>query len=164
MKNSLWFFLLAVNFLFTTNVLAQASDNINRSNGPSDVVEVKDVNWKPIIADSICENPDVSPVMPGCENADDVKICFQRSIMDFIIKNFKYPISAIKSKEQGRVAVEFKIDIDGKVKQIQAFGPYKSLCEASIKIFKKMPTVQPALKNGEKVAIQLRIPVSYRVQ
>ncbi|NNC50280.1 MAG: energy transducer TonB, partial [Flaviramulus sp.] len=91
------------------------------------VVEVSDVNVEEVdedveVAFAVIE---VVPVFPGCEglNKEATKECFQNKMKEHVVKNFRYPQSALDLGIQGRVSVLFVVDSNGYTTKIRSRGP-----------------------------------------
>ena len=68
------------------------------------------------------------PIWPGCENVSksERRNCFQMKMQQHISRNFRYPEIAQKKGIQGRVFIQFVIDIDGSVTSIRTCLLYTS--------------------------------------
>lgn len=104
------------------------------------------------------------PVFPGCENADDKRVCFQEMMLRHIKKNFNYPESAIDMALQGRVGVLFTIQKDGSIGDIKMRGPHKILEEEANRIISKLPKMNPGKQRGKPVKVPFSIPITFKLQ
>ena len=89
----------------------------------------------------------------------------QQELMNFLMKNMKYPKEATDKGTQGRVIVQFVVDKDGSVvepKVVKSVSP--ELDQEALRVVKKMPKWQPGKQNGEVVRVTYTIPVSFRLQ
>ena len=83
---------------------------------------------------------------------------------DFLSKNLNYPKSAAKDGIQGRVYVEFVVDIDGSVvdvKILRSVNP--DLDKEAIRIVKSMPKWNPGKINGQPVRTRGTIPINFKL-
>lgn len=105
------------------------------------------------------------PVFPGCEGLSNNKreACFQTKIQQHIKQHFKYPEEALKKGISGTVKVQVTINKDGQIENIRTKGPHHLLEEESVRIFKLVPLLKPALENGNPVKIPFSIPVHFRL-
>jgi len=107
-------------------------------------------------------------VYPGCENYKDKQsryMCFQKSIMKHIKKNFKYPELAKEMGIQGRVIVQFVIGKDGSISKVFVLrGIDKLLDEEAIRIVKKLPRMKPAEQRGRAVPVSFMLPITFKLQ
>lgn len=95
---------------------------------------------------------------------EQARKCFQKSILDHIRKNFRYPEEAQKLGLQGKVNVMFIIDKDGAVSSIRTRGPHKVLEDEARRITSLIPNMTPGKLNGKPVKIPFSIPIGFRLQ
>ena len=89
----------------------------------------------------------------------------QQELMNFLMKNIKYPKEATDKGTQGRVIVQFVVDKDGSVvepKVVKSVSP--ELDQEALRVIKMMPKWQPGKQNGEIVRVKYVVPVSFRLQ
>ena len=69
------------------------------------------------------------PVFPGCENVTkaEKRACFEQKIQAHVVKNFKYPEISVEMGIQGKVYVQFIINVDGNITDIKTRGPDRLL-------------------------------------
>ena len=135
MKIMITFFLLAGFFL---------------TNGQSEAL--MDSSGKKIFtADSICLRADV-----------DAK--FKKgSWEDFLAKHMIYPKDAQKNEIQGQVIVEYVIEADGSLTNIQALSGPTELRANAEELIRKSPKWIPDLYNGKPVRTSQRQPIEYQL-
>lgn len=107
------------------------------------------------------------PVYPGCEemqNNNERKTCFQQKMQAHIMKHFKYPATAVELGIQGKVHVQFKIDNEGYITNIQVRGPDASLEKEASRIIAALPQMTPGKQRGRKVAVPYSIPISFKLE
>ncbi|TXN37142.1 energy transducer TonB [Flagellimonas hymeniacidonis] len=129
-----------------------------------DDVEVGEVEEEEIIPFAVIENV---PVFPGCENLnseEERKACFNRKVQEHVRQNFKYPQSALEMRITGKVYVQFVIDSQGRVKDIQKRGPDRLLEKEAVRIIAALPTVKPGVQRGKPVKVKYSIPINFVVQ
>jgi len=82
----------------------------------------------------------------------------------FLNKNLRYPEDAIDVGIQGTVMVQFIVDKDGNVSDVEAIGgPEKGgLREEAVRVIKKSGKWTPALQNGRYVKAFRRQPVTFQ--
>ena len=109
---------------------------------------------------------DEVPVFPGCEEVlkSNRRSCFQKQIQMHIAKNFRYPRIAQKEKIQGRVFVQFTIDIDGGIEGIRTRGPHPLLEKEANRIISLLPKITPGSKNGKLVKVPFSIPITFALK
>jgi protein TonB len=87
------------------------------------------------------------------------------AMMKFIVKNVKYPQTAIENKIEGTVYVEFVIEKNGEitnVKVIRNVSP--ELDEEAVRVVSKMPKWKPATLRGKTVRCRFRLPIRFQLQ
>lgn len=106
------------------------------------------------------------PVFPGCE--DVVKKerldCFNDKMSEHIKTNFKYPSKAQKRNIQGRVSVQFVIDKEGNVVDVQTRGADPILQTEARRIFSLLPKMKPGFQKGKPVNVRYAIPLNFKLQ
>lgn len=108
---------------------------------------------------------DEVPIWPGCYGLQsEMRGCFQRNIQAHIARNFRYPKMAQDRKIQGRVFVQFTIDIDGTISQIRTRGPHPLLEQEGRRIISLIPRIQPGMQNGKPVRVPFSIPITFKLQ
>ena len=89
----------------------------------------------------------------------------QQELMNFLMKNVKYPKVAQDKGTQGRVILQFVVNKDGSVVEptvVKSVSP--ELDQEALRVIKMMPKWQPGKQNGEVVRVKYTIPVSFRLQ
>ena len=108
------------------------------------------------------------PVYPGCEKESTKQakyMCFQKSIMRHVKKNFKYPEIAKEMGIQGRVIVQFVIGKDGKIKDAKVLrGVDKNLDKEALRIVSRIPGMSPAKQRGKSVPVSFMLPITFKLQ
>jgi protein TonB len=140
---------------------------IGTVNKPGDL-DVGDVNGPPIsngLGASVVEAPkkqgDVDSFMPI-----EVEASFPggpQAWARFLNKNFRYPEGAIDVGIAGTVVVQFIVDKDGNVSEVEAIsGPATGgLREEAVRVIRKSGKWIPALQNGRYVRAIRRQPVTF---
>ena len=89
----------------------------------------------------------------------------EQELMNFLMKNIKYPKEATDKGTQGRVVVQFIVDKDGSVVEptvVKSVSP--ELDQEALRVVKMMPKWHPGKQNGEVVRVKYFVPVSFRLQ
>jgi beta-lactamase regulating signal transducer with metallopeptidase domain len=100
------------------------------------------------------------------ENADTAPqfACGKMSLEDFVKDNLVYPEDCIKEKIEGKVVLSFVISEDGFIYEYDIKeGADKRLVKAAEDLINRMPRWTPAKINGESVAMQLHLPISFKL-
>ena len=89
-----------------------------------------------------------------------------RSFMDrWVYKYLKYPLEAIKQGIMGRVMVSFVIEKDGEVTHVGVTrSVHPLLDEEALRVIGASPKWKAGEKNGEKVRVQVTIPVFFELE
>jgi protein TonB len=108
------------------------------------------------------------PVFPGCENepTEDAKYdCFQKALMRYVSKEFKFPEMSKKLGSSGRVFVNFVIEKDGSISNVTVARGVDQLLDAeAIRVVKTLPKMTPARQRGKPVRTSYTLPINARIQ
>lgn len=160
----LMFLPLATLLLIVSNIetVARTTKNI-----AAEIIEAVGTNAeqppKGIIRtnDSIPDNPvfevvEKMPEFPGGGMA---------ALMEYLVKNVKYPEAAIKKGTQGRVTVQFIVEKDGSITHITALHSVSPELDAeAVHVISAMPKWKPGTQRGEAVRVRFAVPVTFRLQ
>jgi Ca-activated chloride channel family protein len=84
------------------------------------------------------------------------------ALANYLSKNVKYPEEARKKGIQGRVFVNFVIDVDGKVVNVRIVRGVHPLLDAeAMRVVKAMPKWEPGKQRGKPVRTTYTLPVSF---
>ena len=79
-------------------------------------------------------------------------------------ENIQYPDSCMKEGIQGRVSLQFVVNTDGSIVDVEPLhSPHPALTEAAIQLVKRMPRWIPAENDGKIVRCRFRISISYHL-
>ena len=141
------------------------SSEVNQSDAIAEVVSVEEVDVEELEEDvevpfSVIED---IPVFPGCEKGTkaEKKACFQKSILEHVKSNFRYPETAQELGIYGKVYVLFAIDNNGLVANIKSRGPDRILEEEAERIIKLLPKMVPGKQRGKPVSVPYSLPISF---
>lgn len=81
----------------------------------------------------------------------------------FLNRNLVYPQAAIDDEKQGTVIVQFIVDIQGKVSDVQAISGPDELRAAAVAVIKKSGIWTAAIQNGSKVKSYKKQPITFRL-
>jgi protein TonB len=103
-------------------------------------------------SDEIVEYPDVEGEFPGGA----------KGMKKFLAKNINYPEKAMINGERGRVFVQFTIEKDGSLSDIEVLKRLtKEIDAEAIRVISTMPKWTPAIFKGEYVRAKARIPINF---
>jgi len=142
-----------------------------QENKPVVVVKASEVGGEGDI-DEIDELPfaviEDIPLFPGCETVPKAKRldCFNEQMAKHIKKYFTYPAKAAEENIQGRVSVQFVIDKQGNVTDIQMKGPAggELLEKEAQRIISKLPKFIPGKQRGKAVKVKYGLPITFKLQ
>nr|WP_299385012.1 energy transducer TonB [Allomuricauda sp.] len=141
-------------------VFASTETDYTTEIAPVDSIQVMDLDIPEEVSFIIIED---APIFPGCENAEDKKLCFQQMMQKHIRKNFHYPEIAQEMGLQGRVNVIFTIQKDGSIDEVRMRGPHESLENEASRIISKLPKMTPGKQRGTPVKVPFSIPITFRL-
>ena len=133
------------------------------------IVSVDDIDAEEVEEDIVVPFAVIEyvPVFPGCEiyeTQEERKACFNEKVQEHIKANFKYPQVALDMGISGRVFVQFVIDSNGRVANIQKRGPDQLLEKEAFRIISTLPTVKPGVQRGKPVKVKYSIPINFVLQ
>lgn len=144
------------------------STEMSQDDAIEDVVEVDEVEVEELDEDisvpfSVVENV---PIFPGCKGSsnDVLKKCFQDKMQAHLLKNFRYPETAMEMGIYGKVFVLFEINKDGIVTGIRTRGPDKLLEKEAARIIGILPKMIPGKQRGKPVRVPYSIPINFQLE
>jgi len=107
-----------------------------------------------------------APVFPGCENVEKSEryACFKEKMADHIKRNLKYPRIAEELDIEGRVSVQFNINTEGRISEIQLRGPSQVLESEAQRIIRKLPVMTPGKQRGVPVRVTYIQPIFFKLK
>lgn len=126
-----------------------------RANVQKKVVKTTKTTKKADASNKVYEVVEQMPSFPGGDAA----------MMKYLAENIKYPVSAQKAKEQGRVVVQFIVEKDGAVTGVKTVRSVTPVLDAeAVRVIKAMPKWTPGRQGGQPVRVKYNVPVSFRLQ
>lgn len=126
-----------------------------RANVQKKVVKTTKTTKKADASNKVYEVVEQMPTFPGGDAA----------LMKYLAENIKYPVSAQKAKEQGRVVVQFIVEKDGAVTGVKTVRSVTPVLDAeAVRVIKAMPKWTPGRQGGQPVRVNYNVPVSFRLQ
>lgn len=87
-----------------------------------------------------------------------------KALMDYMVKNIKYPAEAAKQKIQGRVVVSFIVTKEGKIESPELLRKVHPLLDAeAIRLINSLPDFIPGEVRGKKVNVRYTLPVTFHL-
>lgn len=126
----------------------------------SDVPEIEE----PIEEDIPFILVEQSPRFPGCEedNEEDYKRCFNQNIKAYIGKKFNADVASSNRGKQ-RILVQFTIDQNGEIKDVQARASARSLEKEAVRVVKSLPQMIPGEQRGRSVKVKFTVPIAIQI-
>ncbi len=88
-----------------------------------------------------------------------------QAMMEYIARNIKYPPMARESGIQGRVFVNFVVEPDGSVTNVNVLRGIGGGCdEEAIRVVESMPKWTPGRQRGKAVRVSFNLPVRFTLQ
>jgi len=105
-------------------------------------------------SDEIFKAVEINPEYPGGEEA----------FGKFLQKNIKYPSMAKENNIQGKVYVQFVVERDGSLTDIEIVrDPGSGLGEEAKRVLKMSPHWKAGIQNGKAVRVQYTVPVNFQL-
>jgi periplasmic protein TonB len=82
----------------------------------------------------------------------------------YLNSNLRFSQEAIDNEIQGAVVVQFIVDIDGTVSDVEAISGPEELRAEAVRVIKKSGRWTPAIQNGRKVKSYKKQPIVFRLQ
>ena len=126
-----------------------------------------------LIEDEIFRIVEVMPRFSGCEDLDlddaAKKECADQKLLKYLYENLKYPDEARKANLEGRVYVQFVIEKNGTLYNINLVKDIGGGCgEAAMSVLQSMIdqsiTWTPGMQRGEAVRVLYTLPVTYKLE
>lgn len=87
-----------------------------------------------------------------------------RNFTKWVFANLKYPEIAAQNGIQGRVTLEFTIDIDGSVTNVRVIkGIDPSLDAEALRVVSNSPKWSPGLQRGKPTKVSFTFPITFRL-
>ncbi|AEW03302.1 energy transducer TonB [Niastella koreensis] len=82
----------------------------------------------------------------------------------YLNRNLRYPQEAIDNEVQGAVVVQFIVDKEGNVSEVEAISGPQELRAEAIRVIKKSGKWTPAVQNGRQVKSYKKQPIVFRLE
>ena len=110
---------------------------------------------------------DQMPYFKGCEvyanGSEEKRNCSNQAVVDYIANTLTYPERAKLEGIEGIVYISFVIDSAGKAIRPKILRDIGGGCgEEAIKVVRTMPHWEPGQLRGERVYVQLQIPIFFQ--
>ena len=89
----------------------------------------------------------------------------QQALFKYLNESVKYPVIAQENNIQGRVIVQFTVEKDGSVTDVQvARSVDPSLDKEAKRVISTMPKWKPGKQRGKPVRVKYTVPVNFKLQ
>jgi len=86
------------------------------------------------------------------------------AFQEYLTKNIRYPDSARQAGIEGKVFIEFVVDIDGRLSDFKVLKGIKGGCNGeAIRVLSASPAWKPAEQDGVAVKQRLVMPITYNL-
>jgi protein TonB len=82
----------------------------------------------------------------------------------YLNRNLRYPQEAIDNEVQGPVVVQFIVDKEGNVSDVEAISGPQELRPEAVRVIKKSGKWTPAVQNGRQVKSYKKQPIVFRLE
>ncbi|HVY74298.1 MAG TPA: TonB family protein [Puia sp.] len=82
----------------------------------------------------------------------------------YLQKNLRYPDEAAANEIQGAVVVQFIVDKEGNVSDVEAISGPNELRDEAVRVIKKSGSWTAAIQNGRKVKSYKKQPIVFRLE
>ncbi|MBW8684434.1 energy transducer TonB [Chitinophaga rhizophila] len=88
------------------------------------------------------------------------------ALSKFLQKNMRYPRMAQETGIEGKIFVQFVVNKQGKISDVQTVGAHKGggLEEEAMRVVKMMPDWKPGKQNGEYVNVRFNLPIGFQLE
>lgn len=84
-------------------------------------------------------------------------------MLTFISENIKYPQSAMEKGIEGKCFIQFVIDVDGSITNVELMRGFDEECDAeALRVVNLMPKWKPGKKDGKPVRVHYVIPIAFK--
>jgi hypothetical protein len=135
-----------------------------RNNPKTEITEVREEETTGSVPFAVIEEV---PVFPGCKGLatnEERKECMSKKISQFINENFDVNLAEnLGLKGTNRVYVQFKIDKNGDVVNVQARAPHPDLQAEGERVINELPKMKPGEQKGKKVGVLYSLPITFQI-
>jgi len=90
---------------------------------------------------------------------------FKGNVNQWISQNLNYPAVAAENDIQGHVIVNFIVEKDGSVSNVQVTRSIDpALDREAVNLIKRMPKWNPGMNDGRPVRVKFTLPVTFKLQ
>jgi len=128
-----------------------------------DVEITEDEAIEEIITEEAPEEEDVDKVFTIVEQQAEFKGGMQKFYL-YVAMKMKYPSQARRMGIEGKVFVQFVVERDGSITDVQAIRGIGAGCdEEAMKVIRESPKWNPGKQRGRAVRVRRVIPITFRL-
>jgi protein TonB len=87
-----------------------------------------------------------------------------KAFYEYVSENLKYPVKASRMDIQGRVFVQFVVEKDGSLTDIQVVKGIGAGCdEEAVRVIKNAPRWEPGKQRGRPVRVKMILPIVFKL-
>ena len=125
----------------------------------------QDVDWE----NEVFKIVEEMPRFPGCEHlssSNEMEDCAKKQMMNYIYHHLTYPLDAILKHTTGQVVIQFIIEKDSSIKNIEITRDIGNGCgQAAVDVVESMNNMskkwRPGYQRGKPVRIVYTLPVKF---
>lgn len=140
-----------------------------------DEEEIEDVIDIILDVDISDPTPDFTKIdEPEEEETDEVHLIVEeepsfpggeRAFYQYVGQNLKYPKLAVRQGIDGKVFVQFVVNKDGSLTDVQVIKGIGGGCdEEALRVLKSSPRWNPGKQRGQPVRVRMVLPITFRLQ
>ena len=125
--------------------------------------EAVKVGYQPVVDDD--DAPVEEPIFVIVEENPEFSEGGTAGLLQYLSKNTKYPTIPQENGTQGRVTVQFVVNKDGSIVDVNVLrgvDPY--LDKEAVRVISTMPKWKPGKQRGVPVRCKFTVPVTFRLQ
>ncbi len=109
------------------------------------------------------------PYLSSCKgivDKDERKKCSERTLLQYVSNNIKYPVIAREYGVEGIAVIKFYIDEDGSInhEEIEVLkGICQSISDECLRIVKQMPKWEAGKQDGKNVKVYFNLPIRFKL-
>ena len=132
----------------------------------SDTIFTQDL-VKEVDEDALLSRVEQMPYLTSCKSIledEERNECSTQALLKYIYSNLKYPAKARDLELQGAVMVEFIVEKDGSVSNIDVYkGLNQYFKDEVYRVVNQMPSWEAGTQMGKKVRVLFKLPVRFKL-
>lgn len=145
-----------------------------RTNQPEPRDEIRPATEQPTVVNPNGDEPvpmrkaSRRPIYKGCDNDNKQKeeACTKKKIYRYLKDNLEYPREAQRRRIEGTVLVEFTVEKDGRITNIQySNDPGGGCAKEAVRLVQGMPKFKPGLNRaGQPIRVRYTQPITFKLR